>query len=148
MLTTWIIIAIVLLIVELLTQMIWTLCLAVGCIVAVVVNLSGLDAAWQVSVCGIGSVVAYFSLIPWFRKWQQRQEKRRGRDTRTGMDALPGRRAMVTEAIAGGRLGRVRIDGDSWQARLTDSDAELPVGSEVVVEAYDSNILTVSPVRK
>lgn len=142
----WIIVAAVLVIVELLTQMVWTLCLAVGCVAAAVCDFCGVPVVWQAVVAAAGSVAAFFVLAPRLRRWQHRSERRDGRDTRTGMDALLGRRGNVTQEIAPGRLGRVRIDGDNWQARC-GGDEVVRRGETVVVEAYDSIILTVSPIH-
>ncbi len=140
----WIITALVLVALEVLTQMVWTLCLAVGCLAAIVADLCGLDLAWQISVAGIVSVVAYFVLVPYIRRWQHRSEKRDGRDIRTGMDALLGRRGIVTADINPGSLGRVQIDGDNWQARAPHAGKTIPRGAKVIVDAYDSIILTVT----
>lgn len=59
------------------------------------------------------------------------------------MDALLGRHGTVTEEIRPGKLGRVRIDGDNWQARLESPKAGAKRGDTVVVASYDSIILTV-----
>ena len=62
--------------------------------------------------------------------------------TGPSMDALLGRRAVVTETIHPGKLGRARIDGDNWQVRTPHDDSLVERGKEVVVIAYDSIILT------
>lgn len=62
---------------------------------------------------------------------------------RTGMDALLGRRAIVTETVRPGSLGRARIDGDNWQVQAPSEPMAIPVGAEVIVTGYDSIILTV-----
>ena len=72
------------------------------------------------------------------------EEKRRGYDSRTGMDALLGRRATVIHPIHPGRLGRARIDGDNWQVQAPSVCEVIPDGTEVVVTGYDSIILTVA----
>ena len=51
---------------------------------------------------------------------------------RTGVDALVGRRALVTEQVDG-RDGRIKLAGEIWSARPYDDGAVLPVGATVDV---------------
>lgn len=141
----WLIVAAALVITEVLTQMIWTLCLAIGCIGALVASLFGASIVWQIVIMAIVSVVAFVWLIPVFKRWHEESNRRERRDDRTGMDALLGRKAVVTEEIRPGQLGRARIDGDNWQVR-SSVDETIKNGSEVVVTSYDSIILHVKPV--
>lgn len=141
----WLIAAALLILVEVLTQMVWTLCLAAGCAVSAVAAFFGAPIAFQVSAAGIVAVAAYFMLQPLLEKWQKKAAERNRHLSRTGMDALLGRRAVVTEEIRPGGMGRVRIDGDNWQAVAPGCRQTIRRGSEVSVEAYDSIILTVSP---
>lgn len=141
----WIIVAALLIGVEVLTQMVWTLCLAIGCLASMVATLLGLDLAWQVSIAGIVAVIAYFILKPAFEKWQKKAADKNRHVARTGMDALLGRKGIVTNEIKPGEMGRVRIDGDNWQALAPGVDYIIRRGEQVVVDAYDSIILTVQP---
>lgn len=137
----WLIAAAVLLVVEVLTQMMWSLCLAAGALGAMVTTLCGGDLIWQVGVFTLASLAAYLLLLPLVNR---RHERMMSRQARTGMDALLGRRATVTHEIRPGGLGRVRIDGDNWQAKAPDAVGVIHAGSEVTVTAYESIILTVS----
>lgn len=141
----WLSIAALLLIVEVLTQMVWTLCLAIGALAGLVANLAGLSLAWQLVLMAVMAIIAYGILAPYLQRWHARQIEKKGRAARTGMDALLGRRAVVTDEIKPGETGRVRIDGDSWQAVSPGHQSVIRRGSEVTVSAYDSIILTVSP---
>lgn len=141
----WLIIMGVLLIIEVLSQMMWALCLAVGCIVGMICSIFGIDLIWQVILMSVGSVAAYVFLVPLFQKWHALSVDRKGKEARTGMDALLGRRAIVSEEIRPDRPGRARIDGDNWQVRSSSKDGVIPRGTEVVVTGYDSIILEVSP---
>ena len=144
----WLIAAALLAIAEVLTQSIWTLCLAIGCAAGLVCSLCGVPAAWQIAATAIASVAAYFILLPWFKRRMTIEEKRRGYDSRTGMDALLGRKAVVTHEIRPGELGRARIDGDNWQVRAPGVRTVISHGEEVSVTGYDSIILTVEPLRR
>lgn len=141
----WLIVAALLVVVEILTQMVWTLCLAVGCLGALVADLCGVELPWQVAVMAMTSVVAYMVMMPLFKRWHDRSSHGRGREGVTGMEALLGRRAMVTQDIEPGGLGRVRIDGDSWQVRCHGCESVIVAGRDVVVVSFDGNILDVEP---
>ncbi len=144
----WTTIAAILIAVEVMTQMVWTICLAIGCAASIVAYLFGLDMAWQISIAGIVSVVAYLALRPWLQKWQQKAADRNKQAARTGMDALLGRRGTVTDEIKPGQPGRVRIDGDSWQALAPEAAGVIHRGQQVVVDSYDSIILSVQPLNQ
>ncbi len=73
---------------------------------------------WQAAVAmAVTAVATYIVIIPWYRRWHESVIARSGHQSRTGMDALLGRRATVTREIKPGELGRARIDGDNWQVR-------------------------------
>lgn len=144
----WLIAAVVLLIVEIMSQMVWTLCLAIGCLGAMCGELLGVSLAWQLTILGVLAVLSYIILVPQVKRWHERVARKRGSIDRTGMDALLGRRAIVTHEIRPGSIGRARIDGDNWQVVAPGVDYVIERGSEVSVSAYKSIILTVEPLRR
>jgi len=121
--------------------MMWSLCLTIGALGAMAGALCGLGFGWQCAILLVVGMVAYIALLPVLKRRQARSAQHR---ERTGMEALLGRRAVVTEPILPGRLGRARIDGDSWQVKAPGVERAVEPGTEVVVTAYDSIILTVS----
>lgn len=139
----WLIIAAVLVIVEVLSQQVWTLCMAVGCVASMLAALFGLAPMWQIVILAVVAVTAFLVLMPLFRRWHEMADKKSGREGRTGMAALLGRSAVVTEEIKPGSLGRARIDGDYWQVRAPHVAEIIRRGEEVVVTSYDSIILNV-----
>lgn len=143
----WLIVAAVLMIVEVLSQMIWTLCVAIACLAAMIMALLGLNLGWQLIVLAVVSVVVFIVGVPAYRRIHDNMVKKENKNDRTGMEALLGRRAVVTDAIHPGRLGRARIDGDYWQVTVPHLDKVIEPGREVVVTAYDSIILTVKPLN-
>ncbi|MCM1006119.1 MAG: NfeD family protein [Prevotella sp.] len=138
--TVWIIVAIVLLIIEVLTQMMWALCLTVGALGALVCSFVDVSLSWQIVVMAAMAIVAYAVFLPHFKRWHAKHD---AKEARTGMDALLGRRAIVTQPIEPGMLGRARIDGDNWQVKAPGLTVTVLPGTEVSVTAYDGNILTV-----
>ncbi|MCM1450629.1 MAG: NfeD family protein [Clostridiales bacterium] len=142
--TLWLIIAAILVCVEIFSQMVWTICLAVGCIGALIASLCGADTMWQIVTMAATSVVAFLILMPWLKRWHDRQAHRDHHKALTGMDALAGRTGTVTNDITPGATGRVRIDGDNWQAVAPGAETVIETGSEVTVTGYDGNIIFVS----
>ena len=143
----WLIACGILLITEVLTQMLWALCLAVGCLLGFAGDLCGASPLWQFVLFIVGALLSYVLLVPLFQRWHALQVDRKGKAARTGMDALLGRRAVLADEITAERPGRGRIDGDNWQM-ISDDKAvpAIPRGTEVVVTGYDSIILRVKPV--
>ncbi|MDI9631341.1 MAG: NfeD family protein, partial [Acidobacteriota bacterium] len=65
---------------------------------------------------------------------------------RRKVDPLVGSEGVTLEALAPGRLGRVELAGESWNARLTTS-RPLPAGARVRVERVEGLTVFVSPLR-
>lgn len=139
--TIWLILAACLAIVEVLTLMMWSLCLTLGALGAMTGALCGLGLGWQCVILLAVGMVAYIALLPVLKRRQARTAQHQ---ERTGMEALLGRHAVVTETILPGRLGRARIDGDSWLVKAPGLESAVQPGTQVVVTAYESIILTVS----
>lgn len=143
----WLIACGILLITEVLTQMLWALCLAVGCLLGFAGDLCGASPVWQFVLFIVGALLSYVLLVPLFQRWHALQVDRKGKAARTGMDALLGRHAVLADEITAERPGRGRIDGDSWQMVSDDKAVPaIPRGTEVVITGYDSIILYVRPV--
>lgn len=143
----WLILAVVMLIIEVATLTLWSLCLAVGCLASMTCALCGTGLSVQLVALPVGSVIAYLLLMPLFRRKKTFVPKS-DENSRTGMDALLGRKAVVTKEIRPGELGRARIDGDNWQVRATGVAETVPRGAFVSVTGYESIILDVKPTSK
>ncbi len=139
----WLVAAGVLLILEIAFQWVWTLCLAIGCLVGMIAAIADASFLMQIVFLSAGSVLAYMLLIPVLNKWQENARNKNRAKARTGMDALLGRVAVVTDEIMPGKLGRARIDGDCWQVRIPGGNDTVCAGEKVVVTGYDSIILDV-----
>ncbi|MBQ5697152.1 MAG: NfeD family protein [Muribaculaceae bacterium] len=140
----WLIVTAVLILIELFTGMIATFCLAFGCLLAMVMTLFGCGIEWQLGALAVGTVIAFIAFAPLIRRLQSRRGKAAAEVS--NMDALKGRVAEVVEIIpSDGGCGRVRIDGDRWQARSVDGVA-FSVGDKVRVVGYDSIILDVESI--
>ncbi|HTR33911.1 MAG TPA: NfeD family protein [Gaiellaceae bacterium] len=124
----WIVIAIALGIGEVVTPGLFflgPLALAAG--VAALASLLGAGVIGSVLVFVVASLLSVGLLRPLARR-----HVRMPALSRTGTDALVGRKALVTRRIdAGG--GRVRIGGEEWSARAYLDGEEIPEGTTVDV---------------
>ena len=114
--SVWLILAVVLVLVEVLTGFVAAFCLAVGCLVAMIVDLAGGSLTVQMCSVAVGN-----------------------------MDALIGREVILPETLGAGRVGRLTLDGDNWQFRSCHGNA-IEAGTKVKVVGYDSIVLTVETV--
>lgn len=136
----WLIAAVILLIIEVLSQAVWSLCFSVGCIAAMAISFFTDSAAVQALSVGVVAIMLWILFAPVIRKWEHKRKP----TALTGMDALLNRTAIVTEEIKPGAVGRVRIDGDHWQAKAPDATSTIERGATVLIKSYDSIILTVT----
>lgn len=143
--TIWLIIAVLLIIVEVSTQMLWAICVAGGCLAAMIASFCGVGTLWQIVILAGASVLIFVTVLPFYRKVHN---KISAKNAATGMDALIGRKAIVTHEIKPGKTGRARIDGDFWQVVAPDAVDTIPKGDEVEVTSYDSIILTVKKIME
>lgn len=60
----------------------------------------------------------------------------------TNVDALIGKKGMVTKKITKDTVGQVKVEGEVWRAA---SDTDIDAGSTVVVESVSGVTLTVKP---
>lgn len=142
----WLIATAVLVIIELMTGMVASFCLAIGCLASMIVSLFSISVNMQLLALAIGTILSFIFLAPVIRKWQQQKGEKNPKAQNSNMDALIGRIVVVTQTIpVDGELGRIRIDGDNWQARSI-SGAEIEEGRRVKVVSYDSIIIEVEEV--
>lgn len=140
----WAIIALVLVIIEIFTTGFAVLCLAFGAVAAAVASACSATLAWQIVWFSVVTMAAFVLVRPFLLKSFKRS--RRGRES--GVDALVGRQAVVTERISpSSNTGRAAIDGDDWKAVSVEGD-DIEKGERVTVESVDSVILKVRKIRE
>ena len=138
----WVIIALLFVVIEMFTTGFAVMCISFGCLFAAGVSLFDLGIEWQLSAFAVGTVLSFLLVRPVVQKLLYRKSQ----EVKTNVDALCGRRAIVTEAV-GDELhpGRVKIDGDEWKAVSGDGQT-IEVGDAVEVLAVNSVILTVKKI--
>lgn len=135
----WVIIALVFVIVEIFTSGFAVMCISFGCLFGAIASALDLELKWQLLAFAIGTCLAFITVRPLVYKLFHKK----GQEVKTNVDALIGRRAIVTERIEGElHAGRVKIDGDDWKAISTTTEP-IEKGEAVEVTAINSVILTV-----
>ena len=133
----WVIIGLVALLIEIFTVSFAVSCFSIGAFVAAVAAWLGATTMWQLSLFSIVTILALIVVRPVMIRLFMK-----GRGRSTNVDALVGRRGVVTTEFRDGE-GRVSIDGDDWRARIDSLESTLEVGARVEVVSVDSVVLTV-----
>ena len=135
----WLIAAIVLVILEIVTSGFGVICFAIGAALAALVAGLGGSITWQIVIFAIVSLLTFVFLRPFVMRFLERKSK----DVKTNADAIVGRKGVVSERIdASQHSGRVAIDGDDWKA-VSDDGSVIEKGETVEIVKIDSIIITV-----
>lgn len=110
--------------------------MAIGLLFSAAGAAFGLNAAWIILLFIIGCIITMFTIRPVIIKLSGRNG-----GLRTNGDALIGRTGTVIEEVDADS-GRIKIDGDIWQARSVTGDT-IPVGSKVEIVGRESIIMSV-----
>jgi membrane protein implicated in regulation of membrane protease activity len=125
---TWLMIAVALGVLELLSTDLILIMLAGGALVGMVVAVFGLPVAVQIVV----ALAAALGLLAVIRP-SMVHRLHAGPTLRTGANALIGERGFVLEPLSHAAPGRVKIGGDVWTARPYDEDDQIEAGAAVDV---------------
>ena len=125
---TWLMIAVALGVLELISTDLILIMLAGGALVGMVVALFGVPVAVQI-VLALGTAVGLLALI----RPGMVHRLHAGPTLRTGAEALIGQRGYVLEPLSHVTPGRVKIGGEIWTARPYDEDDQIEEGTTVDV---------------
>ena len=144
----WMLAALLLFLIEIFTPGFAVACLSIGCLCScVLAAIAPATLNWQIALFVVASLLAFLFVRPFALKVLSKRAERKGQ-YKSNMESLIGRKATVIEEIPAEDVGRVKVDGDEWQAVLSreiDDRQDIPVGAKVVIVSYDSIILTVKP---
>ncbi len=136
----WLIAAIILFVLEIITPGFVLANFAVASMAAAVAAWFGAAIELQVIVFVVAALVSFVSIRPLLRRTLLKEPAL----VPTGTDALVGRQAIVTDAIPRPpATGRVKVDGDSWAA-ISASGEPIAENTVVTVQKVDSTTLIVS----
>jgi len=138
----WLIAAILLFILEVITPGFVLANFGVASLIAGIAAWLGASLTVQVVVFVVSCLASFVTLRPLLHKTILRGQKQ----TRTNVDALVGRMGRVTDAIPQApEVGRVQIDGDSWQA-MSVHGAPILAGATVRIIRVDSTTVIVDQI--
>ena len=118
-------------------------CLGIGAFGGALGAYLGIVFEWQLVCAGITSLIAFVFLRPAMLKMGFS-----GEETLSGADALIGKEVIVTQEFdPQTRMGRCKIDGDDWRAKVSDEipTTSMVLGNVLVIESVESNTLIVRP---
>ena len=110
----------------------------IGLIFAAIGNYFGLEVKWQILLFAFGVALTYFLIRPIIN----RKDK-----VKTNQDALINKNGTVTEEIHPLKnTGRIKIDGDDWNAKSLNNEI-IQIGTIVTVVEIESIVLIVKPLN-
>ncbi len=140
----WALVALVAFLLEIFTAGFAIFCVTIGALAAsVFVYFTGAAFAWQLLIFSLFTALSLLFIRPVVVRLFERKSDI-GREARTNLDALIGRRAKVSQRFTNGE-GRVVLDGDDWRAELMDGE-DIEIGERVEVVRVESVILIVKRV--
>jgi membrane protein implicated in regulation of membrane protease activity len=125
---TWLVLAILLGVLELLSLDMVLLMLASGALAGSLTAAVGLPLPVQVLVAALASVAMLSTVRPSVIK-----RLHTGPELRLGHGKLVGREAVVTETITAQEHGRIKLAGEIWSAAPYDDDKTIVAGETVEV---------------
>ena len=125
---TWLMIAVALGVLELLSTDLILIMLAGGALVGMLLALAGITVSVQI-VVALATALGLLALI----RPNMVHRLHAGPTLRTGAEALIGQRGFVLEPLSHVEPGRVKIGGEVWSAKPYDEDDQIEVGAAVDV---------------
>ena len=135
----WLVIAIIMLVIEVVTTGLATIWFAVGALVAMVMDLCGAPLVAQIAVMAGVSIVCFVLCMIWIKP--KLESLRKKNIQRTNADRLIGKDGIVIVPLnrTEGK-GQVKIDGQVWSAK---ADTDIAEGIKVTVKAIEGVKLVV-----
>lgn len=139
----WLIVALVLIIVEMLTAGFAVICFAIGALITSIVAYAGLGINWQLTTMAIVTLLAFVLVRPFILKFLSKKRK----NVLMNADAIVGSVGRVSEKIDSNvGTGRVAINGDDWKA-ISNDGSIIEKGANVKVISRNSLIITVEIIK-
>jgi membrane protein implicated in regulation of membrane protease activity len=125
----WLAVGMGFIILEILSPTFFMVFFGISAFITSIVSLFDLDIIPQLFIFVILSIITLFVFRPFAKKHLIADSD----DTKTNVNALVGKEALVTERIVPSKNeGRVKITGDSWIAVAT-TEEEIAEGEKVII---------------
>ena len=129
----WLVIAVIMLVIEIVTTGLATLWFAVGAVVAMIMDLCGASVVSQIVVMAVVSIVCFILGMIWVRPKLEALRKKNVQ--KTNADRLIGREGIVIVPLnATEGKGQVKVDGQIWSAKAGEDFAE---GTRITVKSIE-----------
>jgi len=140
----WIIAGIILFIVEMFVPAFLMGSLGIGTWAAAIAAGFGASMTVQLLVFALTMIVVFFLLRPFFNKTLSRYDA----TAKTGIQALIGKNALVTESINSvTNQGRVKVGGELWKA-CSVSGQPIAEGTRVEIQRIEGVTVFVTPIQE
>lgn len=127
----WLAVFVLLIVIELATMGLTTICLAGGAVAGFIASMLGANVVIQAVVFFVVSIVLLIFTRPFAVRYINSNK------TKTNIDGLIGQEALVLEEINNIReTGCARLEGKEWTARSVD-DTVIPADTVVIVERIE-----------
>ncbi|MBO4722802.1 MAG: NfeD family protein [Muribaculaceae bacterium] len=134
----WTLVGFICLILELTSGDFFIMCFSIGAFVTAIASTFVPSFTVQIIIFAVASLLCLLFVRPLALKYLHRK----GEDRPSNVDAMIGRKGVVTDAIPADGYGRVKIDGDSWKA-CGENDQPIAKDAHVEVVSMASTIITV-----
>ena len=135
----WLIIAVIMLVIEIVTTGLATLWFAIGAVVAMIMDLCGASVASQIIAMAAISAVCFVVCMIWVKP--KLESLRKKNVQKTNADRLIGREGVVIVPFNSTEgKGQVKVDGQIWSAKSGEDYIE---GTKVTVKAIEGVKLVV-----
>lgn len=135
----WLIIAVIMLVIEIVTTGLATLWFAIGAVVAMIMDLCGASVASQIIAMAAISAVCFIVCMIWVKP--KLESLRKKNVQKTNADRLIGREGVVIVPFNSTEgKGQVKVDGQIWSAKSGEDYTE---GTKVTVKAIEGVKLVV-----
>ena len=135
----WLIFAVIMLVIEIVTTGLATLWFAIGAVVAMIMDLCGASVASQIIAMAAISAVCFVVCMIWVKP--KLESLRKKNVQKTNADRLIGREGVVIVPFNSTEgKGQVKVDGQIWSAKSGEDYTE---GTKVTVKAIEGVKLVV-----
>ena len=135
----WLIIAVIMLVIEIVTTGLATLWFAIGAVVAMIMDLCGASVASQIIAMAAISAVCFVVCMIWVKP--KLESLRKKNVQKTNADRLIGREGVVIVPFNSTEgKGQVKVEGQIWSAKSGEDYTE---GTKVTVKAIEGVKLVV-----
>lgn len=112
--------------------------IGVGLVFSTFANYFDFTLEWQIYFFVMGLILSFIGIRPFLKKIDVNEN--------TNSDRLIGMEAVVVEKIEKNTLGRIKVEGDFFQAKCV-SGGEIKAGEKVKIINYQSIILVVKHLK-